>query len=108
MPRDAADLEAGKRRLAFEELLLLQLKLLLRREIDRTPRSEEDLVGTRIEKLDQMEAGRDALGFKLTAAQDRVLTEVSNTSQLTCAPVVSCFVHFCALHQLGCVQLEPG
>jgi len=36
-PRDWADVEAAKRRLAFEELLLLQLKLLLRREIDRTP-----------------------------------------------------------------------
>ena len=75
-PGDAAELEAAKRRMAFEELLLLQLKLLLRREIDRTPRSEVDLVGTRISKLDMMQAGRDALGFRLTDAQDRVLTEV--------------------------------
>lgn len=75
-PRDWADVEAAKRRLAFEELLLLQLKLLLRREIDRTPRSEADLVGTRVTQLGMMEAGRDVLGFRLTAAQDRVLTEV--------------------------------
>lgn len=75
-PTDAANLEAAKRRMAFEELLLLQLKLLLRREIDRTPRSEVDLVGTRITKLDMMQAGRDVLGFRLTGAQDRVLTEV--------------------------------
>ena len=75
-PRDWADVEAAKRRLAFEELLLLQLKLLLRREIDRTPRSEADLLGTRVTQLDMMEAGRDVLGFRLTAAQDRVLTEV--------------------------------
>ncbi len=75
-PRDWADVEAAKRRLAFEELLLLQLKLLLRREIDRTPRSEADLVGTRVTQLAMMEAGRDVLGFRLTAAQDRVLTEV--------------------------------
>ncbi len=75
-PRDWADVEAAKRRLAFEELLLLQLKLLLRREIDRTPRSEADLEGTRVTQLGMMEAGRDVLGFRLTAAQDRVLTEV--------------------------------
>ncbi len=76
MPKDAAEVEAAKRRLVFEELLLLQLKLLLRREIDRTPRSEVDLVGTRVEKLGMMQAGRNALGFRLTAAQDRVLAEV--------------------------------
>ena len=64
--------------MAFEELLLFQLKLLLRREIDRIPRSEVDLVGTRITKLDMMQAGRDALGFRLTDAQDRVLTEVGS------------------------------
>jgi ATP-dependent DNA helicase RecG len=75
-PRDWADVEAAKRRLAFEELLLLQLKLLLRREIERTPRSEADLEGTRVTQRDMMEAGRDVLGFRLTAAQDRVLTEV--------------------------------
>lgn len=75
-PTDAANLEAVKRHMAFEELLLLQLKLSLHREIDRTPRSEVDLVGTRITKLDTMQAGRDALGFRLTDAQDRVLTEV--------------------------------
>lgn len=75
-PTDAADLEAAKRRLAFEELLLLQLKLLLRREIERTPRGEADLEGTCIHTLDMMHAGRAALGFALTDAQDRVLTEV--------------------------------
>ena len=75
-PRDAADLEAAKRRLAFEELLLLQLKLLLRREIGRTPRSPVDLEGTRVQQLGMMEAGREALGFRLTAAQERVLAEV--------------------------------
>ncbi|KAL0044700.1 hypothetical protein WJX82_006055 [Trebouxia sp. C0006] len=80
-PRDWADVEAAKRRLAFEELLLLQLKLLLRREIDRTPRSEADLLGTRVTQLDMMEAGRDVLGFRLTAAQDRVLTEILRDMQ---------------------------
>lgn len=76
-PADAAALEAAKRRLAFEELLLLQLKLLLRREIDRTPRGEADLEGTCINQLKMMQAGRAALGFELTDAQDRVLSEVS-------------------------------
>lgn len=76
-PADAPALEAAKRRLAFEELLLLQLKLLLRREIDRTPRGEADLEGTCINQLDMMQAGRAALGFALTGAQDRVLNEVS-------------------------------
>lgn len=80
-PRDWADVEAAKRRLAFEELLLLQLKLLLRREIDRTPRSEADLEGTRVTQLGMMEAGRDVLGFTLTAAQDRVLTEILRDMQ---------------------------
>ncbi|DBB02038.1 TPA: hypothetical protein ACH3X1_000615 [Trebouxia sp. C0004] len=80
-PRDWADVEAAKRRLAFEELLLLQLKLLLRREINRTPRSEVDLEGTRVTQLDMMEAGRDVLGFGLTAAQDRVLTEILRDMQ---------------------------
>lgn len=75
-PADAGDLEAAKRRMAFEELLLLQLKLLLRREIDRTPRGEADLGGTCIHTLAMMQAGRAALGFELTDAQDRVLTEV--------------------------------
>ena len=75
-PADAAELEAAKRRLAFEELLLLQLKLLLRREIERTPRGEADLEGTCIHQLDMMHAGRAALGFDLTDAQDRVLAEV--------------------------------
>ena len=83
-PRDWADVEAAKRRHAFEELLLLQLKLLLRREIERTPRSEADLEGTRVTQRDMMEAGRDVLGFRLTAAQDRVLTEVC---------IVLCMVH---------------
>ncbi|KAL0024844.1 hypothetical protein WJX79_004631 [Trebouxia sp. C0005] len=80
-PKDWADVEAAKRRLAFEELLLLQLKLLLRREIDRTPRSEADLEGTRVTQLGMMEAGRDVLGFRLTAAQDRVLTEILRDMQ---------------------------
>lgn len=75
-PADAAALEAAKRRLAFEELLLLQLKLLLRREIDRSPRGTADLEGTCINQLDMMQAGRAALGFRLTQAQDRVLNEV--------------------------------
>ena len=75
-PTDAADLEASKRRMAFEELLLLQLKLLLRREIERTPRSDADVEGTRISQLSMMQAGRQALRFTLTDAQDRVLTEV--------------------------------
>lgn len=80
-PKDWADVEAAKRRLAFEELLLLQLKLLLRREMDRTPRSEADLEGTQINQLGMMMAGKDVLGFRLTAAQDRVLTEILGDMQ---------------------------
>ena len=76
-PADAAALEAAKRRLELEELLQLQLKQLLRREIDRTPRGEADLEGTCINQLKMMQAGRAALGFELTDAQDRVLSEVS-------------------------------
>lgn len=75
-PVDAANLEAAKQRMAFEELFLLQLKLLLRREVDRAPRNEEDVKGIGVRQLGMMHAGSEALGFKLTAAQDRVLQEV--------------------------------
>ena len=80
-PKDAADIELGRRRLAFEELLLLQLKLLLRRSIEKSPRSEIDLKGIQVNKLKMMEAGKASLGFELTAAQDRVLGEVVRDMQ---------------------------
>ena len=82
-PKDAADVESGRRRLAFEELLLLQLKLLLRRSIEKSPRSEVDLKGTRIEKMTMMNAGKKHLGFDLTRAQDRVLKEVGTASHIS-------------------------
>ena len=75
-PGSDANLETAKHRMAFEEFFLLQLKLLLRREVDRTPRSEADVEGIRIRQLDMMQAGTEAMGFTLTPAQDRVLAEV--------------------------------
>lgn len=75
-PGSDANLETAKHRMAFEELFLLQLKLLLRREVDRTPRCETDIEGIRLQRLDMMQAGIDAMGFTLTPAQDRVLAEV--------------------------------
>lgn len=83
-PLEAANLEAAKQRMAFEELFLLQLKLLLRREVDRAPRNEDDAKGIGVRNLGMMIAGSDALGFKLTPAQDRVLKEVIDWFQLPC------------------------
>ena len=77
-PVDDDSLKAAKHRMAFEELFLLQLKLLLRREVDRAPRNEDDVKGISITQLEMMHAGTDVLGFTLTPAQDRVLTEVSD------------------------------
>ena len=82
-PVDDDNLKAAKHRMAFEELFLLQLKLLLRREVDRAPRNEDDIKGIRISQLDMMHAGSDALGFTLTPAQNRVLSEVG-TTYITC------------------------
>ena len=79
-------MESGRRRLAFEELLLLQLKLLLRRSIEKSPRSEEDLKGIRVEMLTMMNAGKKQLGFDLTRAQDRVLKEVCTESHWVLIP----------------------
>ena len=42
----------------------------------RTPRTEADLEGTSMNRLDMVEAGRAALPFQLTTAQERVLGQV--------------------------------
>ena len=42
----------------------------------RTPRTEADLEGTSMNRLDMLEAGRAALPFQLTTAQERVLGQV--------------------------------
>ncbi|KAK9844493.1 hypothetical protein WJX74_003173 [Apatococcus lobatus] len=75
-PQDMELQAIARNRLAFEELFLLQLKLLLQREILRAPRNEADLEGICMLSLDCMEEGRRQLPFQLTAAQETALAEV--------------------------------
>ena len=71
-PQDQAELEQARRRLVFQELFVLQLALMLRRqkfhaEHRSTPLPATTKIDARIRRL---------LPFRLTADQDRVLAEV--------------------------------
>ncbi|KAH7620587.1 hypothetical protein Ndes2526B_g04506 [Nannochloris sp. 'desiccata'] len=68
--------EACRRRLAFQELLVLQLKLLLQRATLRLPSNKNGIQGVAVTNLSQTELVRRALRFELTGAQDRALNTI--------------------------------
>jgi ATP-dependent DNA helicase RecG len=73
-PTDRAALEWGRRRLAFEELLPIQLTMQLRRRLFQKSAPAEPMPTSPV-----VERGfREALPFTLTGAQDRVLFDVLN------------------------------
>ena len=72
-PRTASDSRVGRRRLAFEELLVLQLGLVAVRRYQETARRAAPLVGTRV----ITGAMRAALPFTLTREQERVIREIA-------------------------------
>ncbi len=70
-PRSLEEAEAGRRRLAFDELLVLQLAL-VRRTAER-----ETLVATALPAPGDLAASyRDALPFTLTDAQEKAIAEI--------------------------------
>ncbi len=72
-PAHDDEVRAGRRRLAFDELLMLQLALALKRSMVRQSTRAPTLpVGPQIDKHI-----RARLPFKLTAAQDRVVKEIT-------------------------------
>lgn len=75
-PQRMEDLAAARKRLVFEELFMVQLALLLRRQRLLAARSEVDLQGTCIGGSPLLEAARRSLPFALTEAQERALGEV--------------------------------
>jgi ATP-dependent DNA helicase RecG len=70
--------EACRRRLAFQELLVLQLKLLLQRATLRLPSSKDGIQGVAVTNLSQTELVRRALPYELTGAQDRALNAITD------------------------------
>lgn len=71
-PRSDAELEAGRARLAYEELLLLEVAWILKR---RQTRGVAKGYGYDI-KRSLLTPFREGLGFGLTAAQKRVINEI--------------------------------
>ena len=70
-PRSLDEAEAGRRRLAFDELLLLQVGLALqRRELEREVAPELEPPGELVARY------RDVLPFELTEHQERSLAEI--------------------------------
>jgi ATP-dependent DNA helicase RecG len=70
-PRSPEEAEAGRRRLAFDELLLLQVGLALqRRELEQEVAPELDLPGELVARY------RDVLPFELTEHQERAMAEI--------------------------------
>jgi ATP-dependent DNA helicase RecG len=73
-PTDRASLERARRRLAFEELLPIQLTMQLRRRhFQKSAPAEPTPMGAPLER-----AFKDALPFTLTGAQEHVLFDVLN------------------------------
>jgi ATP-dependent DNA helicase RecG len=71
-PRSEAELEAARARLAYEELLLLELAWILKR---RQTRGLEKGYGYEIKRT-LLTPFREGLGFELTHAQKRVINEI--------------------------------
>ncbi len=82
-PRSEAGYEAGRRRLAFQELLVMQLKLLLQRAALRAPRDGEEADAEAAERGHALgdwrlaAAGEAALPYALTGGQRRALEAVA-------------------------------
>ncbi|MFM7267904.1 MAG: DEAD/DEAH box helicase, partial [Cyanobium sp.] len=74
-PRKREDLEASRRRLVFDELLLLQLALAQRRQRLRQ-RQAPALAPAPTAGEGLLDALRSLLPYRLTAAQERVLAEI--------------------------------
>jgi ATP-dependent DNA helicase RecG len=70
-PERTEDLEAGKRRLAFDDLLLLSLGVARMRQA-----VEKDVAAPMAGDPDLEQAVRGRLGFPLTGSQERVLKEI--------------------------------
>src|SRR3990170_2108482 len=70
-PEQMEDAEAGKRRLAFDDLLLLSLGVARMRRA-----AEGDVAGAIVGTPGIETAARARLGFELTAGQERVLKEI--------------------------------
>ena len=75
-PESPEQYEIARQRLAFQELLILQLKLLLQRASLRLPASEAGRQGVRITDLSLVNVVRQALPYELTGAQDRALGSI--------------------------------
>jgi len=73
-PPDYPALESARRRLVLEEFLILQLGLLRRRARGRLARRAPILHGKGRDRLKEF---LQALSFKLTAAQDRAIAEIT-------------------------------
>ncbi len=75
-PEDSTTLARAKRRIVFEEFLLLQLSLLLRRELHKKCNSPKLSFQTNVDSL----VGKflSILPFSLTDAQKRVLKEIES------------------------------
>jgi len=76
-PTSGEHYESGRQRLAFQELLALQLKLLIERGLMRVNSKDANgdsrPVGARIADYSLVELAKKSLPFKMTAAQRRVL-----------------------------------
>ncbi len=72
-PKNHAEAESARNRLKFEELLLLQLKLLMQKR-----EQTQDMPGVRFENVGDLFNGfySNHLGFELTGAQKRVMREI--------------------------------
>lgn len=75
-PKSPEEYELARQRLAFQELLVVQLKLLLQRANLRLPTSEADQQGVRATDLSLVNLVRQALPYELTGAQDRALEAI--------------------------------
>ena len=114
-PAGLAELEAARRRLAFDELLALQLSLLLRRKLLQAP-DGGPAEAHAIADASLADAGRAALPFALTAGQatalDFVLGQLRAPAPMMCllqvrAPA-GCVRRSAALEALYCPGINPG
>jgi ATP-dependent DNA helicase RecG len=76
-PTSQADVDEGRRRLAFDELLFLQLAVMMKRHQRRTDRPAPELLFT--EEIDVHI--RERLPFTLTSHQDQVVNDISRDLQ---------------------------
>lgn len=75
-PVHARHVERARRRFAFQELLVLQLKLLARRARERPASGEADMAGNPVTDHRLVELGKRSLPYVLTRAQQRALAHI--------------------------------